>query len=184
MARRKRSEINWCRESILGFFYRSDRLDYTTLRPLSHVRSNWELVGSESGDPLFEEEEDSYAENLNVLIDEIAAASPSYDYHKLENQIAADYTDAINGRYFLKGTLWHDKQTGQPIQKDDVGHMMEQASSGSDDVPGLVLAAAGRIATAMSYSVGNFDDLDRGHMEMLAIDLMTILFRRSDNPAR
>lgn len=62
--------------------------------------------------------------------------------------------------------------------------MMEQASSGSDDVPGLVLAASGRIATAMSYGVTNFDDLDRGHMEMLAIDLMTILFRRSDAPAR
>jgi hypothetical protein len=146
--------------------------------------SNWELVGSESGDPLFEEEEDSYAAHLNVLIDEIAAASPPYDYHEHENQIAAEYRGAINGRYFLKGRLWHDKQTGQPIQKDDVGHMMEQASSGSDNVPGLVLAAAGRVATAMSHGVANFDDLDRGHMEMLAIDLMTILFRRSDNPAR
>jgi hypothetical protein len=84
----------------------------------------------------------------------------------------------------LKGKLWHDKQTGQPIQKDDVGHMMEQASSASDDIPDLVFAAAGRITTAMSYGVANFDDLDRGHMEMLAIDLMTILFRRSDTLAR
>jgi hypothetical protein len=177
------TEFNWSREAILAFFYRSDRLDYATLRPLSHVMFNWELIGSENGDPLFEEEEDSYAAHLNVLIDEIAATTPPSDYHRYENQIAAEYTDAINGRYFLKGKLWHVKQSGQPIQKDDVGHMMEQASSGSDDIPDLVLAAAGRIATAMSYGVANFDDLDRGHMEMLAIDLMTILFRRSDAPA-
>lgn len=165
-------------------FFKSDRLDYATLRPLSHVMWNWELVGSESGDPLLQEEEDSYAAHLNVLIDEIAAQSPPSDYHRLENEIAAGYTGVLDGRYFLKGKLWHDKQTGLPIQKDDVGHMMEQASSGWNDIPESVLAAAGRIATAMRYGVTNFDDLDHGHMEMLAIDLMTILFRRSYSPAR
>lgn len=184
MARQKKTELNWSRDAVLAFFYKSDQLDYATLRPLSHVMSNWELIGSECGDPLFEEEEDSYAAHLNVLIDEIAATTPPSDYHRFEEQIAAEYTDAINGRYFLRGKLWHDKQTGRPIDKDDVGNMMEQASSGLGDVPGLVLAAAGRIATAMSYGVANFDDLDRGHMEMLAVDLMTILFRRSDAPAR
>lgn len=105
MARRKRPELNWSRDAILAFFYRSDQLDYATLRPISHVMPNWELIGSENGDPLFEEEEDSYAAHLNVLINEIAATSPPSDYHRHENQIAAGYTHAINGRYFLKGKL-------------------------------------------------------------------------------
>lgn len=184
MTRKKLIKINWCREDILTFFYRSDQLDYTTLRPLSHVMCNWELTSSESGDPLFEEEEDSYAAHLNVLIDEIAATSPPSDYHAFENQIAAEHNGAIEGRYFLKGGLWYDNETSQLIQKDDVGHMMEQASSAWDDIPELVLATAGRVATAMRHGVMEFDDLDQGHMEMMAIDLMTILFRRSDSPAR
>ena len=184
MGRRRLSEINWCRENVLAFFDQSVQLDYAALRPLSHVMSNWELMRSKDGDPLFEEEEDSFAAHLNVLIDQIAATAPPSDYHMFENQIACGYEGAIRGRYSLTGKLWYDSQTGQPIEKDAVGNMMEQASCGSDDIPGLVYAAAGRVATAMSYGTENFDDFDRGHMEMLAIDLMTVLFRRSDTPAR
>ncbi len=184
MGRRRLSEINWCRENVLAFFDQSDWLDYAALRPLSHVMSNWELVRSEDGTLLFEEEEDSFAAHLNVLIDQIAATAPPSDYHAFENQIARGYDGAIGGRYFLHGKLWHDSQTGQPIEKDALGHMIEQASARSDDVPGLVHAAAGRVATAMSYGCANFDNMDKGHMEMLAIDLMTVLFRRAFSPPR
>jgi hypothetical protein len=184
LGRRKSSPIIWCRENVLAFFDQSDWLDYTSLRPISHVASNWELIRTDNGNPLYEEEENSLAAHLNVLIDQIAAVNPPTDYHAFENGLASSYDDAINGRYFLQGKLWHDRQTGQSIEKDTVGHMMEQASSGSDDAPGLVFAAAGRVATAMRHGVSHFDDLDRGHMEMLAIVLMTLLFRRSDSPAR
>jgi len=53
-----------------------------------------------------------------------------------------------------------------------------QASAALDGVRELVLAAA------MRPGVTESDDLDQGHVEMMAIDLMTILFLRSDSSAR
>ncbi len=182
--RKKRRGDDWSRESVRAFFEHSDWLDYTTLRPIWHVAFNWELISASDDELLFEEEEDSLAAHLNVLIEQMAATAPPLDYHAFENEIASQYESAVSGRYYLKGKFWFDRQTEMPIAKDDVGHMMEQASCGSDDIPGLVHAAAGRVATAMAYGNSHFDDLDSGPMEMLAIVLMTILFRRSDSPAR
>ena len=114
---------------------------------------NWELKRSKKADPFFQEEEDNYAVHLNVLIDEIAATSLPSGYYAFENQIAAECNGAIEGRYFLKGKLWCDKKSGQEIQKDDVGHMMEQASAALDGVRELVLVAA------MRHGMTESDDL-------------------------
>lgn len=181
---RKRQQYEWSRDSVRAFFRRSDWLDGTTLRPIRHVAPNWELITGDDDGLLFEEEEDSLAAHLNVLIDQIVAVDPPTDYHAFENHIAGQYDGVINGRYYLKDKLWFNSKTGKPVKKDDVGHMMEQASCGSDDIPELVHSAAGRVATAMAYGKSHFDDLDTGHMEMLAVVMMTILFRRSDWPAR
>jgi len=58
--------------------------------------------------------------------------------------------------------------------------MIEQASIGYEDVPELVLAASGRVASALHFGNANFDDLDSGHMGMLAEILLVIMFIRSD----
>lgn len=50
-----------------SFFEDSEFLDYEVLRPLSHIRGNWEL--SRGTDTLFEPEEDSFAMELSQLIE-------------------------------------------------------------------------------------------------------------------
>jgi len=183
MGKTKKLPISWSQNNVIGFFGHSDLLDRMTLRPIMHVAPNWELTPSDDN-LLYEEEEDSLAAHLNILIHRIAKTDPPTDYHALENKIASEYEDARNARYYIKNRLWYDRNTDDPIKKDDVGHMMEQASCGSDDVAELVEAAAGRVAIAMHHGISKFDDLDQGHMEMLAIVMMTVLFRRSDTPVR
>ncbi|CAN0303965.1 unnamed protein product, partial [Chrysoparadoxa australica] len=131
----------------------------------------------------YEEEEHSLASHLNKLVEEISNLVPPTDYHALENQHAINYEGVASGRFYLDGKLWRDQQTGQLVDKDFVGHMIEQATCGHYDVPDLVLSAAGRISTALKFGVDHFDKLDRGHMEMLSVIITDILFRRSDRPA-
>lgn len=175
--------IGWDRESAKGFFADSAYLDYAALRPLSHVAPNWELTWDSSMGE-YEAEEGSLAAHLNVLIEQVARSVPPTDYHSHENRLAQLYARVGGGRFHLSksGKLWIDSQTNKPTSKEMVGHMIEQASSGSDDVPDLVLACAGRVATAMRFGVRHFDDLDDGHLAMLAVLIAVVLFRRSDWP--
>lgn len=175
-------KIPWSALAARRFFEDSDTLDHATLRPISHVAPNWELTWDSTSDR-YEEEEDSLAAHLNKLIEEISNLVPPTDYHALENQHAINYEGVASGRFYLDGKLWRDQQTGQLVDKDFVGHMIEQATCGHYDVPDLVLSAAGRISTALKFGVDHFDKLDRGHMEMLSVIITDILFRRSDRPA-
>ena len=49
------------------FFCNSDLLDCLVLRPLSHIKSNWELTW-DGNKQKYENEKDSYAQLLNQLI--------------------------------------------------------------------------------------------------------------------
>lgn len=164
------------------FFENSDILDHAVLRPISHVAPNWELTWDLSSGR-YEEEEDSLAAHLNKLIEEISHSLPPQDDHALENQYAINYEGVASGRFHLDGKLWRDRQTGKLVNKDFVGHMIEQATCGHYDVPDLVHSAAGRVSTALQFGVDHFDKLDRGHMEMLSVIITDILFRRSDRSA-
>jgi hypothetical protein len=175
-------KVLWSTQAVFDFFANSDFLDHVVLRPLSHVAANWELT-SIPGPDLYLEEDNSLAGQLNVLIEEISTSNPPRDYHAYENKLAMNYPEVRSGRYYLEGKLWRDIQSGKLVEKDFVGHMIEQATAAQNDVPDLVLAAAGRVATAFNFRVAHFDDLDRGHMEMLSVIMTDILFRRSDQPA-
>ncbi len=175
--------VEWSIEAARSFFAGSDYLDHAVLRPISHVAPNWELIRDPISD-LYEEEDDSLAAHLNVLIEEVSLSSPPRDYHSYENRLAIHYEGVTTGRFYLHGKLWRDRQTGELVEKDFVGHMIEQATCGHYDVPDLVLAASGRVAAALYFGVEHFDKLDHGHMEMLSVIMTDILFRRSDRPAR
>lgn len=175
--------IPWSREAVLYFFRRSSFLDHAVLRPLSHVSPDWELQ-SDGDDDHYLEEDGSLAAHLNVLIENIANSSPVLDYHSHENELASGYQEVSSGEIYLEGNLWLDRKTGRPIEKDMVGHMIEQSTAGWDDLPELVLAAAGRVAAALRFGISHFDDLDSGHMQMLAVIMTDIIFRRCDQPAR
>jgi hypothetical protein len=177
------AKINWSAEAAELFFLHSDLLDHAVLRPISHVMPNWELIQCQDSE-YYEEEADSFAAHLNVLIQEISRSSPPRDYHAYENRLAINYSEVTSGRFYLDGKLWRDRKTGNLVQKDFVGHMIEQATCGHYDVPDLVLAASGRIAASLRFGVDHFDKLDHGHMEMLSVIMTDILFRRSDRPAQ
>jgi len=55
---------------IYNFFDNSEYLDHEVLRPLSHIKINWELTWNLENKK-YDEEEDSFAKLLNNLIDEI-----------------------------------------------------------------------------------------------------------------
>ena len=87
------------------FFGQSDLLDRLVLRQLSHIKHNWELVWDDENEK-YEPEEDSYAEKLNQLIEELGRVNPPQKYHENEDCLA-EYVVAnlhwqinkVNGRW-------------------------------------------------------------------------------------
>ena len=74
---------------ILDFIDYSDIFDHMVLRPLSHIRGNWELQWNYEKLE-FLEEEDSFAKDLNQLLRDIADCKLpcNYRYHASEDIIA------------------------------------------------------------------------------------------------
>jgi hypothetical protein len=175
--RKSHSCVTWSRQAALDYFAQSEMLDYTVLRPLDHVFGNWELIW-DSAEYKYRPEEDSFADHINILIQEIASSIPPDNYHYYENKLAEMYDAVKRGELKLdnSGKIWINASTGCRVSKEWVGHMIEQSRSGSDSLPDLVLAASGRVAASMKHGISHFDELDHGHMEMLAIVMMVILF--------
>ncbi|MDG1286323.1 MAG: hypothetical protein P8P30_02025 [Rickettsiales bacterium] len=175
-------DADYC-DGTVDFFARSDWLDYAVLRPLSHVAGNWELTPDGK---FYKAEEDSLADHLNILIDEIAKTHPPISYHYHENSIASQHRDTKDGSVILSKSknIWLDPITKKPISIAQVGHYIEQSAARGVDDSELVAAASGRVARSISCDVNHFDDLDQGHLSMLAEIMSIILFMRSDEPAR
>ena len=55
---------------LFSFFKRSDSFDHRTLRLLSYICPNWELIWDYEQER-YSEEEDSYANVVNTLINEL-----------------------------------------------------------------------------------------------------------------
>ena len=171
--------ICWSAENVMAFFSGSCLLDGEVLRPLSHVRSNWELMPDIGG--LYEIEEDSFAGMLNSLVSEIAATTPPSDYHSYENSVAAYMNLVRDETYTLRKGRWRYAADGRTLSVHELTYMLEQASCDSNDIPDLVLAAAGRVRAALKFEQHHYDEMEGGHRIMLAALLTIILFRRSDN---
>ncbi len=72
-------------EAVRAFFSRSDLLDRIALRPLSHIASNWELRWDGAK---YEHEPNSFAEDLNILIETVISSPRPINYHDYEDIIA------------------------------------------------------------------------------------------------
>ena len=70
-----------------SFFARSIVFDHQVVSPLSHILPNWELTWDDVTGK-YEEEEDSYAKLLNVLIAELEFTIPPSKYHDSEDRLA------------------------------------------------------------------------------------------------
>jgi len=143
--------------SIIKFFSQSDELGYLVLRPLSHIRANWEL--SWNGDE-YAHEDDSYAELLNKLITELSTVNSPKKYHDNEDALVS----------FAKKHLKDIEKFGRLWKGGDDHRLILQEGSFSDvDEKNLVLASAGRVKAVISRNQITFDEMEDLHKTMKEI---------------
>ncbi len=153
-----------------GFFWRSDWLDRYALRPLSHIKANWELSWDHDKEEYFPEEE-SYAEMLNQLTTEIGKLDPPLRYHDNEDRLA---------EYVRDNLKWKIAKVGGQWEGADYSSILEQGGYDDIDEKDLILAAAGRIQAAMKHGQNHFDEMEEGHAVILAYVIAIILYHRTD----
>ncbi len=150
------------------FFGWSETLDHIALRPLSHIRPNWELTWDrEAG--TYVEEEDSFAGLLNKLIDEMDELDPPASYHDLEDEIAESCRQSLKWKIQKKGSRWVG---------EDYLAILEQGGFDDVDQHNLVLAAVGRVRAAMDHGQITFDQMEIGHRNILGGIIANILYFR------
>lgn len=152
----------------ISFFASSDSLDYMVLRPLSHIKSSWELRWLGVNE-LYMEEEDSFAADLNQLIRDLAATAKTPNYHSHEDQIA---------EYQLSKGSWQIKKKGRIWIGHDYQSILEQGGFLDENQQDLLAASAGRIEAAISRNQLHFDQMEKNHQKMLAGLLSIILYHR------
>lgn len=161
---------------IRQFFKPSDCLEYEVLRPLSHIRSYWELiVDKETG--RYIDEEDSFAWLLNNLVDELENAEIPDRYHDSEDQLGYEVQNSLNWKIKNQGGIWLN-ENGNRLHSSDYLAMLEQGAFKADGTKNLVRAAAGRIRAAIKRGQVHFDEMERSHQIVLAGVLAAILYHR------
>src|SRR5690606_26531838 len=149
-----------------SFFGQSDDLDHMALRPLAHIRENWELIwDDETGN--YAPESDSFAELLNELMEALDTVTPPAEYHDHEDRLAEYVRDELGWPIEKKGRRWVGA---------DYGHILETGGYADIDELQLTLAAAGRVKAARDRGQLHFDDMEASHQKMLAVVLSVIMF--------
>jgi hypothetical protein len=166
-------------KAIMAFFFDSERIDYEILRPLSHIRANWELRWEDSGQIM--DEEDSFAASLVQLVTELAACDPPVRYHDSEDRLGEYFVRGLSSgasnQVSKVGRRWVDRN-GRLLTPDDYIVMLEQGGFHDLDEAELVAAAAGRIKAAVDRGQKTFDQMERSHQYLLAGVMSVILYHR------
>jgi len=152
------------------FFRDSELLDYMVLRPLDHIRPNWELTWNED-EERYELEDESYAKLLNQLIDDIASCAPPAKYHENEDRVAET---------MLHKTGWDIRKINRRWKGADYFSILEQGGWNDLNQQDLLLAATGRVQAAIDRGQMLFDDMEEGHRYMLGAVLSIILYHREN----
>jgi hypothetical protein len=157
-------------EQISKFFANCMWLDSSVLRPLSHIAPNWEA--SWDGDnQCYKAEADSFADDLNAIITQIANTENPMRYHDNEDNLAERVLRDLNWPIQKKGNFW----SGADYQS-----ILEQGSFDDIEQQNLITAATGRVQTAMELGQMHFDDMEQAHLNILAA-IMTIAIYQRDN---
>ena len=165
--------------TIQNFFVSSDWVDRFVLRPLSHIRQNWELTwDSESNE--YSAEEDSFAELLNLLIHEIENTSPPARYHDNEDILANHVQQNLNWGIRKHGKTWANAD-GNRLGPNDYLALLEQGAFHDIDQTKLIAAASGRIHAAIARGQTHFDEMEMSHQYILAGVLSVILYHRASD---
>jgi hypothetical protein len=154
-------------ELVRAFFADSYYLDYIVLRPLSHITMNWEAAW---GVDRYEPEADSFAGDLNEIIDQIAESPRPDRYHDYEDSLAERVVTLLKWPIQKKGGRWHGA---------DYQSILEQGAFRDIGQRDLAIAANGRVQMALDYGQAHFDEMDDAHMTMLSA-LMTIMIYHRD----
>lgn len=153
---------------MINFFERSELLDYEVLRPLSHIRGNWEL-SSGTGDFHFEVEDDSFAKELSDLIDELDMTEIPKRYHDNEDQLVEYVRDRFDEEIKKVGSRWVGR---------DYQIILQDAGFFDFNEENLVQSAKGRIIAAQKFGQSHYDEMEQGHRKMLGVILALILYHR------
>lgn len=154
---------------IKDFFYKSIFLDKFTLRPLSHIRHNWDLDWNDNSKGYIEED-NSFAKEINDLIMELEMVNPPKKYHEHEDKLA---------EYVSKNLNWGIEKIGAIWNKAQYESILEQGGFGDINENNLILAASGRIHKAIEFGQKHFDEMEMRHMKILATILTIILYHRA-----
>lgn len=155
-----------------AFFAKCQMLDYLALRPLAHMRSNWEITWDASAGR-YRVEDDSLAHELNVLIEDIATCEPPASYHEHEDCLAERCRDKMNWPISKVGNRW--------VGVQDYHAILENGAIPYYDQDDLVLASAGRMKAAMQRGQMHFDRMEKSHRYMLGGVMAIILYWRADH---
>lgn len=158
-------------QELINFVKHSELFDYMVTRPLDHILPNWELMWDDNTDR-FIPEEDSFAEKVNKMLDELVAMPIPDKYHDNEDILA---------EYVQKHHNWNIVKVNGRWISCDYREILNQGSFGDADQKNLLAAAKGRIAAAIQHGKTKFDDMEYGHQRILAMVLASILYQRSND---
>lgn len=165
--------------AIKKFFDPSDLIEHEVLRPLSHIRANWDpYICHNTG--RYIDEEDSFAWLFNHLIDDLAKTKPPAKYHNSEDQLAEYVKANLNWKIRKQDNMWVNSD-GTRLHRSSYLSLLEQGGFKRNGDADLVEAAAGRINAAISRKQNHFDDMEPSHQVILAGVLSIILYHRADH---
>lgn len=153
---------------MISFFSRSEAFDYMVLRPLSHIRGNWELTWDDESKQ-YKEEDGSYAGIVNELLTELGQCRPPDRYHDNEDRLA---------EYVVKSLGWTIHKVNNRWVGMDYSSILEHGGFRDVNENNLVLATAGRVQAAIARGQNHFDDMEESHQRMLAAVMSIILYHR------
>ncbi|MFT4510815.1 hypothetical protein [Caballeronia sp. 15711] len=128
-------------EKIRDFFARSDSLDRMSLRPLSHIAPNWETQW-DFEKRRYRPEPDSFADDLNFVIELLAVCRRPHKYHNLEDALA---------KQVIRDLKWPIQKKGGRWVGADYRFILEQGAFRDLRQKDLTTAAAGRVHTALDH---------------------------------
>lgn len=161
-------------QAVKAFFAWSDHLDYDVLRPLSHITSNWEASWNFE-DERYEPEHNSFAADLNAVIDQIADTPRPDRYHDHEDTLAEAVIRSLNWPIQKKGNRWIGA---------DYESILEQGAFDDLNQRDLAASAAGRVHAALDRDQVHYDAMDQAHAHMLSAVLTVMIYHRySDGSA-
>lgn len=153
---------------VRAFFANSTLLDHEVLRRLSHIAGGWEA----DWDPVAQRyvpEPNSFAADLNVVIELVASSERPGRYHDHEDLLAEQTKRDLKWPIEERGGRWFG---------EDYGFVLEQGAFSDWDQQSLVAAAAGRVRAALDRGQAHFDDMEERHRLMVSDLLATTIYHR------